>query len=208
MAKDPFKAWHALITGQSGSGKTTFACDWLRRKPADFRFVFDHQSKLARMLGKEPCYDLALFPAMALSGWVVFDPVKQFPGEFEEAFDAFCLSAFYASQKLPGYKLWFCDELGDFCTKTSSPKPVRMIITSGRNWGLHAMAVSRDISEIPKALRAQFTELVTFFQDDPGVIETLEERGFKGDEVRSLKPFEFLCRMPQQGLQYRGKGKL
>lgn len=202
---NPFDPWHCLLTGQSGSGKTTLACELLRRKPADVRFIFDHVGNVASRLGIEPVYEPELVPHLIPSGWVVFDPSRKFPGDFQKAAEWFADVAFYASHKLDGYKLWFCDELQFFTPRGFAPKPFRRIFEAGRNYGLHGMIVSQAPGQIPVDIRQQFTEVVTFHHSDPTILDRLGEWGFDREAVCGLQKFEFVARAVQRGVESRGK---
>ena len=45
-----------LIVGMTGSGKSTFAYEYLKKSPAACRFVFDNLGRAGTRLGIRPCY--------------------------------------------------------------------------------------------------------------------------------------------------------
>lgn len=183
-----------LITGGSGTGKTTYWTRLILGYRAQTKFVFDSEGELAYRLGATPAASPEQIGAAVPSGWVIFDPEPMFGSDLERAFAFFSSFAFEAAGRLPGTKLFACDELQAFVNVQTLSPELRDVVQRGRRRGLDFVAVTQQPNEVNNKLRGQLTEVVSFLQVEPRAIEWLAGCGFCEDELRSLPPGAFLAR--------------
>jgi ABC-type polar amino acid transport system ATPase subunit len=76
-----------LITGRSGSGKSTYFTRLVLQSRYHYRFVFDHEAEFQQRT-KYPAATSAAELSEQLAGrrLVIFDPAELFPGRTPEAF--------------------------------------------------------------------------------------------------------------------------
>ncbi len=188
-----------LITGTSGTGKTTLFESLIRGDKARWKFIFDHQGEFSRRFDVEAAFDLDQLCAAAGGQWCVFDPVRMFPGKTAEAFRFFCDFAFAMSQSFKGRKIFACDEL----QKLTSPKiehpELLTILDTGRRFQLDFYGICQAPNRIHNAIRNQLTLVYTFRQSDANAVAYLSENGFSADEIRALPRGRYLWRNLDSG---------
>ncbi|MEK7766776.1 MAG: hypothetical protein AAB368_11105, partial [bacterium] len=111
-----------LVCGQSGMGKTTFLCRFLAGRAATCRFLFDPEGEFQIAL-KRPAVtvlDGAALAAAAVGGWCIFDPGRS-DASSAWLFDWFSRVSFATAGRLPGRKIWCCDEVQSFCDTATPP---------------------------------------------------------------------------------------
>ncbi len=194
-----------LITGASGCGKSTFWTRLILGYPAQTKFVFDHEGELQQRLRVRAAETPAGLALAAASGWCIFDPGRLWPGRGEEAFTFFADFAFQVSSRLPGTKLFACDELQMLIGTHTIPQELRCILQTGRRYGLDCVLVSQQPNELHNKVRAQLTEVVSFVQAEPRAIEWLAGYGFQEEGLRALRPGEFVGRRRGAAAETRGR---
>lgn len=192
-----------LITGKSGSGKSTYFTRYVANAPHRFKFIFDHEGELAYRLKLSPAISDGDLLDDLPGGWVLFDPVELFPGDTPGGFNFFCEWVFNVATALPGEKLFCCDELQKLIGTNTCPWEFALLYETGRRYGVDVVIISQQPNLIHNRVRNPLTEVVTFAQMDPNAMEFLEAYQFNPDEVRALQPGEFLCRRTDQ--QVRGR---
>jgi energy-coupling factor transporter ATP-binding protein EcfA2 len=196
-----------LITGTSGTGKTTLLEKLLRKEKARYKFVFDHQGEFAHRFKVEPCYGPEnLCEAVAAGGWVCFDPVQMYPGKTPEAFSFFCDFAFCMATTQKGRKIFICDELQKLVDNAKTPDELMCILDTGRRYQLDFFGISQAPNLIHNAIRNQLTEVYTFRQSDENAIKFLDANGFNETQVRNLKGHDYLWRNLSTGENNFGVG--
>ena len=96
-----------LITGTSGTGKTTLWEELVRKEKARVKFVFDHQGEFTRRFDQPAVFDPEqLCAATGKGGWVIFDPVKMFPGRSDAGFAFFCDYVLTVCETVRGRKIF------------------------------------------------------------------------------------------------------
>lgn len=189
------KSKKVLITGTSGTGKTTLLEKLLRKEKSRWKFVFDHQGEFSARFKAPACTDPEqLCEAVARGGWVVFDPVAMYPGRTREAFAFFCDFTFAMAETQKGRKIFVCDELQKLVDNAKTPDELMCILDTGRRYQLDFYGISQAPNLIHNAIRNQITEVFTFRQSDENAIKFLAENGFNENEVRNLKGHAFMWR--------------
>lgn len=206
------QATKVVITGKSGSGKTTYFERLVRHgfnNPWRTIFIYDWQGEMSQRIGLPPV-DRSEHLADALkTGFVCYDPGEEWPGEPETGFDFFCAWVFETRQAIvndevrrglaPSSCLFACDELQQL-VGNNMPWEFKCIIQTGRRWGIDSAIVSQQLNEIPNTLRNQCTEVVTFQHSDPYVLGVMDTWGFDPDQVNGLAIGEYLWRDDRGGL--------
>jgi hypothetical protein len=190
---NPFDPSRTAFTGLSGAGKTWLAAQWLQRTEATVRFVFDPMGKMEEYLKRPAITRLSLVPWAASTGWVIFNPHVEFPGELVTACDTFARYAYAAASKIRGRKIWFCDELQDYA-RHRIPKGVGLVFFSGRNYGLATGCTVLAPNQLEWSLATQFTEIVCFSHRQPAVLRSLADLGFDPKEIASLPLRSWIAR--------------
>ena len=179
----------------SGTGKSTLFEKLIRKEKARLKFVFDHQGEFsARFKVPAVCDPEGLCERVATGGWVVFDPVKMYPGRSEDAFKFFCDFVFAISETVKGRKLFCCDELQKLTNNSEEPAELLCILDTGRRYELDCFFISQAPNRIHNGIRNQLTEIYTFRQSDKNAIAYLKDNGFDEEQVRTLGQFKYLWR--------------
>lgn len=177
-----------LITGKSGSGKTTFWLDRLKKWPAKWKWAFDPEREVARKIG----WPAVTAPNQLL--WsiqhrrpIAFDPEAMFPGDRASGFEFFCLWVWNVSQELDGVKLFACDEVWKYVPAVRPlPHSFALLLEEGRKQEIDLCLVSQRINKTHDAIRAVTSDLVTFQHTDSLPLKWLNEY-FDPEAVRRLK---------------------
>lgn len=193
-----------LITGGSGTGKSTYWTRFCLGYAAKTKFVYDHEGELAQRLRIKPARTLPELAWAIHSGWVIFDPHARWAGRLEEGFAFFCDFVFRASQDLPGTKLFACDELQCLVDTHTLSDELRLILQTGRRYGIDFAAISQQPNELHNRIRAQLTEIVSFLQVEPRAIEWLVAAGFTDPALRGLRAGEYIARNLRTRGEMRG----
>lgn len=185
-----------LVSGNAGSGKSTFATAVLLNARHTLKFVFDQEGESQLRLGFAPARDAEGLLAQLAQGWVIFDPWEMFPDDLDQAFDWFCDWCFSVKEALNAEAadngqpfptaLFFCDELQNLVETHQVPRGLRAILERGRRQGIDTLLLTQQPNVIHNRTRNQITEVVAFSQVDQNAVEFLEDLGFAGEEIRAL----------------------
>lgn len=182
-----------LIAGRSGSGKTTFALKYLLKVPAAARFLFDDRGQAAARLRLRPARTERELEDALRSRWVCFDPHAMFPGRIESAFAWFCAWSFAASQRGPGKKILFVDEVWRWCTPHAIPQELANVVQTGRVHGLELLTCTQRPNRLNGAITNEVTELVAFCLLEPSALDRIEALGADRAAVAALPKGRFLA---------------
>ena len=189
-----------LITGTSGTGKTTIFADMVKGERARWKFVFDHQGEFARRFDVPAVFDVdGLCAAVEKTGWVCFDPVRLYPGRSTEAFAFYCDFVMAVAEKVKGRKIFACDELQKLTGTRREPIEFLAMLDTGRRFQVDVIAISQSPNRIHNGIRNQLTKVFTFRQSDANAITYLAENGFDADKIRALQRGEYLWRNLDSG---------
>jgi hypothetical protein len=200
------QSFKLLITGKSGSGKTTYFVDFVNGSSYDRFFIFDHEGELSIRFNQQPCYspdDLV----KAVNGnipRIIYDPSTMYAGDWQSAFAFFSEWTFECCKTFGGRKLFCVDELQKMVSTTEIPWELSLLLETGRRRGIDAVMVSQQPNIIHNRIRNLINEAVTFQHVDPSAIEFHEELGFDPDEIRSLKRLHFIAKNLDTQAERRG----
>lgn len=194
------KSRKVLITGGSGTGKTTYFLALVQGWKAQ-QFIFDHEGEFSHRTKTRPCVRVNDFKGPV----ICFDPAWCFPGKTPEAFSFFCDFAFTYATKKKGKKVFCCDELQKLIgtSKDEIPPELCTILETGRRYELDFCAISQSPNLIHTRVRNQLTEIVCFRQIDERATRFVESLGIVSPQT--LKPGEFVRLDVNTGKQTKGK---
>lgn len=172
-----------VITGQRGTGKTTYIKNCLRGM--DRIIIFD-------LLGE---FDPNVFTMRRFFEQLSQDRKNPFfvlsyfnPRNSEDDFELICKAVNRMSNII-----LVIDELDYFCSPTSCPDVFAEIIKRGRHQEIGVICATRRPHEIPRLVTSQVTELVTFRHVEPRDLAYLKDIGnFEPEEVQKLPDFSYL----------------
>lgn len=182
-----------LITGNSGTGKTTLLEKLVRKEKARWKFVYDHKhGEFSKRFGVQPCYSPEeLCDQAGKGGWVVFDPIKCYPGKPEQGFAFFCDFCFCLSEQFKGRKLFVCDELQKLLDNYNEPDELLTVLDTGRVYQIDCFMITNATNGIHNRVKNQITEVYAFTQGSKNSAEWLIEKGFDGEAVLQLPKFKY-----------------
>lgn len=198
----------AIITGISGTGKSTLFEKLVRREQAKRIFLFDHKSgDMARRFGVRACFDREqLIEAIARGDVIIiYNPAKEFPGlRVPDGFDWFCKFIWAIKDLIPGRKILGADELDALVDARSEPESLCLILDQGRTFQIETVFIAQAMNGIHNQVRKQFTEIFVMIQGDKNGVAYLEEKGFDVAEIAALKHGEWLYLNRNTGERTRG----
>jgi hypothetical protein len=194
---------HEIVTGCSGTGKTTFWLNLAKRQRARWRFVYDHKGgEIAFKLGQPAIrsFDHLIECASAAGimrsgGWVCFDPSLVFADDFYAGFAFFCDFVWSIATQFPGRKMLLVDELQNVTrNRGEGTREFQIMLNTGRSFELDTYSIASRANSIHCDARGQFTKIYAFRQQDDNATDFLEKAGFDIDQVRTLPPGKYLWR--------------
>lgn len=203
LAHNPLKQ---INVGQSGTGKTLLANEFILVSNYDFYFIFDHEGQFAERNKLASAFTVAqMIAQLKRQRFVVFNPSEMFV-DMGAALNWFACWVYKFSERHRGTKLFFCDEIQDVVDpRRDCPFWVKRMLVSGRNKELDFLGTSLQYNMVHNAIRGQATITVAFLTDEPLALKDLVVRGFKAHEVASLKPGEYILRDKRKNIETRGR---
>ena len=192
------------VFGVSGSGKTTFALRLLVGREYVARFVFDWDGQVAARLALPPAHSRSDCETALATGFVLFDPNREWPGRHSEAFSWFCGWAFEASGRGPGRKILVVDEVWRYLDNWRIPEPLQACVQTGRVRGLDLLFATQRPNRLNETLSGELTESVCFRIGGERSLKVLEGLGFETEEVSSL-PLGAFVSVDADGHELRGR---
>lgn len=201
------KSRKVLITGSSGCGKTTYLLDLLSKEKTNFAFIFDPEGEFSDKTKFRPARTCNELTKSAGQGRVVYDPSFMFPGATQRGFNFFADFTFTLATRLPGRKLFVCDELQKFIGTSNADMPheLALILETGRRYALDGIFVAQSPNLIHTRVRNQLTEIVTFRQVDERAKKFLVSLGFPEQQLAGLTPGKYLSLALNTGKFSSGK---
>lgn len=198
------QAFRVGIFGGSGTGKTTYALNFIQRSPYRWRFIFDPEEEFARRLGTYCARTSAQIHQQLASGWCLFDPSEMFPDDLEGAVSFWADFSFRFSCGVPGKKLFVIDELQMYCTGHQIPRTLMRLVQTGRRREIDSVFIGPAPNLLHNSIRAQLTEAVCFRLSDPNAFDWAQTVGFDPGELVSLPDHHFVARNLRSGAEVRG----
>jgi len=193
-----------LVTGKSGSGKTTYGLRLLTNGQWDYRFVFDGEGELATRLRLRPAFSPEQCLAAVSGRWVIFDPGRTFSNP-QAGLSFFCEWAFTLCERLPGRKIILVDELWKYCNSATVPKELELVVFTGRRVGLDCLFLSQRPNRIHNSIRDALSEVVSFRLQDTNSLKFITENGFDEAAIRNLAPGQFIAMNLDNGAVEEGR---
>jgi DNA helicase HerA-like ATPase len=184
------RAVRILITGKSGTGKTTEIIRRIRSESPRYLFVFDPELEFCRKMRHEPTRTMEQLTLRVRSRLpVFFDPVKLYPGRISEGFGFFVRWCYEVSRSVDGRKLVVVDEIQRFTDTMRSgiPHGLELIMDTGRREEIDTLFASQRPNQVNDRIRSQLTQIVTFAHTDALQLDWLEKDGFNREQVAGLK---------------------
>jgi len=195
-----------LIFGQGDCGKTSFAYRYLLNAPFACRFIFDEDGQAAQRLRLKMSGTARECEAALASRWVCFNPHVMFPGDkLKDAFRWFCNWAFQTSERGPGRKVFFVDELWQWCDARSMPAQLDTVNRIGRHVGLELLTATHRPRDYHSDLRSQVTEWVCFNCIEPADLDAVRPYYAGVDKVATLAKGHFIAYNRKNGAELAGK---
>jgi hypothetical protein len=206
-----------LYCGMTGSGKTQMAMRFVCESDYRYYFIFDHDGQFANRNKLRNSYSPQQIAAqLKTQRFVIFNPCEMFGDcrgdknveKRRGAFDWFCAYVFQVSEKIPqkldGKKLLYADEVQDICTVSKIGMHAQQCITSGRNRSLDFVGATVQINLVNHSVRAGFSHLYAFRQNEENAVADLVALGFNAKELWSLPEGSYVMR-DIRGNEFRGQ---
>ena len=185
---------NTLVTGMTGSGKTTFSIAYLLNVDAICRFAFDDLGRFATRLKMRPARTARECELALATGWVVFNPHAMFPGHTDQAFKWFCKWVYDASRRAPGKKVLAADEIWQWMSPHQIPYELALAAVTGREEHIELLCCTQLPHRLNATLVGQCTELICFRLDERLALDCVEDLGMVRTDVASLPLGRFIAR--------------
>jgi hypothetical protein len=197
---------NTMVFGEGGSGKTTFGFRYLLNKPAACRFIFDDRGQAADRLKLKLCGTEKECLEALSTRWVCFNPHVMFPGaKLPDAFRWFCYWVMQISKRGPGKKIFFVDEIWQWCDARSIPDQLSDIVRTGRVENLELFSCTHSPRDYHVDIRRLITEFVGFNTVEPDDLDKIRPYWPGVDEVATLPLGEFIAFNRETRATLRGK---
>jgi hypothetical protein len=182
-----------LVTGGSGTGKTSRAQEMFLEEKARFKFVYDHDGRYSSRFGPESVDAAGLDVAVAAGGTVVYDPSNDFtnlgvttkemgPG----GLSFFCEYLMATCKILKGRKILFVDELDLVSGNACYPKELHVLMQTGRNYMIDCILITGQPNRVHNCVLTQCTSVTTFLHTAEPAMKWLVQNGIEEDTIRGL----------------------
>jgi len=192
------KSKKIMVTGVSGTGKSTLFYNYFLNAKYNYKFLFDSEGEFSFRFPNIPiCHTLDNIAELLEQGHkvIVYDPSSEFQSNLESAFDLFSQVVFDLCEVLEGIKLFGSDELQNVNAVSFIPDSFSSILETGRRRGLDSIFVVQSPNLAHNRLRNQISDVVAFStRSVPALKSLITEFGFDGEEERlqSLPDGSFL----------------
>lgn len=152
-----------VVTGSSGTGKSSYAVLVLGNGNFTCRFIFDpRDDEMSLRFRRRSCHVPAELNAAISTGWVIFNPHTMFPGDPQKGLEKFAEWAWVKSGAMPGQKVFYCDEVWKYCSPHFIPKPLAVMLMDGRKSGIGTLLTTHSPHRMNAVIIGEATELISF----------------------------------------------
>lgn len=210
------KSLKLLISGSSGTGKTTYWLRFIHKCPHAVKFIYDSEGEFIERgrhgIACKTRNELirtaeSVFRGEAKSNQVIYDPAVEYPGASEIGFEWFCGWVFEVAERTDHVpKILCCDELQNMAdSKFQLGNNLKKVLETGRRYSLDFVGITQALNLINNRIRNQITELVSFRTQDIRALDFLESRGFDPSEIMELRDLHFVARDMRTNEESRGR---
>lgn len=190
------KATRTLVTGRSGSGKSSYLEFAIRTDNADRIFIFDPEGEFSERLHLPITTQLADITQLndgRPQNRIVCYASDDSPVNTD--FEDFCLFVFEYCKVANQTVLIVIDELQRYVNAYSLPDAFVDAMFRGRRYGLNMLLSSQQANLIHNSVRSTITQVVSFAQSDENAIKFGRMVGIEGVE----KLPDMHCRIKRMG---------
>lgn len=201
------QSYKLLVTGNSGSGKTSYFVKFLQASDHQKIFIYDHQGELSQRLRCTPLFSSDEIAEAIKRGdrLICYDPSECYSGRMHDGFNFFAELVFEIGKVTSGKKLFAVDEIQQLVDASTLPWEISQIIETGRRRGIDTAFISQQPNIIHNRIRNALTECVSFMHNDERAVKFMVDLGFPEDQLRNLRQFEFISKNLRTGQIFSGK---
>jgi hypothetical protein len=190
------KPWFVLISGISGTGKSTLGAKLARdtMRKHRFNFFFDPEGQWANWLGGYLCRSLDEAARAIASTGVCFYCPDEFDSQ-QTGFEKFSEWFWQFGCSFRGTKCLWHDEADSDIPHAPAKfavSPLQRILGKGRKRGMKYVAITPALQLLPTTCRMQFKQVYAFANPDPVCAGYMTEKGIPADLYERLSPGQFL----------------
>jgi hypothetical protein len=188
--------YFVLVTGISGTGKSTFAANLARQtlRKSRFNFFFDPEGQWADWLGGYLCRSMAEAARAISSTGICFYCPDEFPTQ-KLGFEKFCEWFWTFGCSFRGTKRMWHDEInGDIPHSPAlyEKHTMQLIIGKGRKRGMQYVGISPEWQTLCTTFRSQFKQIYAFANPDPDCADYMVKKGIPAEEYARLQRGQFI----------------
>jgi hypothetical protein len=194
------------VIGASGSGKTTYVMNQLKRRKPRRLMVWDKKGEFAREGYGQPVTKISdvlkILKAAGSGGAfkICFKPRGDGADKVKQ-FNIFCQAAFAIKNVL-----FVAEELSDVTSASHAPEGWKELTTQGRTEGIVIFGLSQSPAQIDKDFFGNCSLVRTGRLNFDSHIKAMANcMSCKPDDIRNLQPGEFIQRDMDTGAVSRGK---
>ena len=196
-----------LVSGRSGSGKSTFARRYVRNvRGVAVRLIWDDSGEYSRAFRIPLANSVQDLERDVPTGWVCFDPSTLFPGHPAAGFAFFCDWSMSVAGRGAGRKILLVDEVWRFCSPSWIPPELAACVQTGRKWELESLFATQRPQRINESILGEVTEAVAFHLIGSNAVQKLVDNyEFDAGEIGRLPAGHWVSRSMVTGGVMRGR---
>ncbi|MDD5139396.1 MAG: hypothetical protein PHY43_03930 [Verrucomicrobiales bacterium] len=192
MSDFTLKPCSTVITGMTGTGKTTLAFLHLLKTPCACRFIFDDMGQAAARLKLPHVSTPKQLEASLQTRWSCFNPHPMFRGDVNAAHEFWCKWVFETSRRTRHKKIAFTDEAWRFQDRENISQEMSVLSQMGRSENIEQLTTTLEPHRMNSALLGSATELICFRLQDSIDLKKIQGLGADADAVSRLPLGSFI----------------